>query len=442
MSSIPPTSSAIYTVNIESLSHDGRGIATINGKTTFVSGAITHEKVTCKIIKKHSRYNEAEIIDIIDAAPQRVVPDCAHFSVCGGCSMQHINVTTQIQLKQQTLLEQLKHFGRVIPETILPPLSGNPWGYRRKARLGVRYVRKKERLLVGFREKSSHYLADIKHCLVLHPSVGQRITELSELIARLEQYEHIPQIEVAVSDTETALVFRHLTPLPDQDIQQLCEFGKQHNIIIYLQPNSPAAIQKIWPHDHNNKMTYSLADYQLKMQFHPLDFTQINGEVNQLMLKQALHLLDPQPSDEVLDLFCGLGNFTLPIARYAKNVSGIEGSHEMVMRAKENAQLNKIDNADFFTANLMEPEPASTWLKKQYNKIVLDPPRTGAKEIIAFFPHFSARRIVYVSCNPATLARDAGELVHTHGYQLKKVGVINMFPHTSHIEAIALFEKC
>lgn len=433
----------LHTVNIESLSHDGRGITTINGKTTFVSGAIVHETVICKLTRKHSRYNEAEVTEVLTAAPERTTPLCAHYSVCGGCSMQHINSDAQIQFKQKTLLEQLKHFGKVEPEIVLPPISGNPWHYRRKARLGVRYVRKKERVLVGFREKFSNFLADIHACPVLHESVGSRIAELSDLIASLSQYEHIPQIEVAISDHETALIFRHLTPLPEEDVKKLREFAEANSLHFYLQPNSPEKIHKIWPLDSADKLSYfiNLPDKKLEMQFYPLDFIQVNSEINQLMLKQALYLLDPQSSDDILDLFCGLGNFTLPLAHYAKHVVGVEGSHEMVTRAQENAQHNSISNVEFHAANLMEPSPSVAWMQKKYDKILLDPPRTGAKELLPFIPKFSAKKIVYVSCNPSTLARDAGELVYNYGYKLKQVGVINMFPHTSHIEAIALFEK-
>ncbi|MEO8400978.1 MAG: 23S rRNA (uracil(1939)-C(5))-methyltransferase RlmD [Gammaproteobacteria bacterium] len=428
-------------INITSLSHDGRGIAEINGKTTFVTGALPQEKVTCKISKKHSRYNDAEVIDVITASPDRTTPPCAHFSICGGCSMQHINANAQIILKQQALLDQLKRFGNVVPEQILPPIVGNTVGYRRKARLGVRYVRKKEKLLVGFREKMSNYLADIEQCIVLHPSVGIRLTALSELVRGLSQYEQIPQIEVAVSDQATALVFRHMTDLTTADLAMLVEFGKKYDFQIYLQPNSPARIHKIWPNDQNEMLSYFLPDHALEMRFHPLDFTQVNGEVNRLMIKQALQMLDPQSSETVLDLFCGLGNFTLPIARLAKHVVGIEGSIQMVERARENAAHNQISNTEFHAANLMENPEQASWAKKSYDKILIDPPRTGAKEIIPFISTCQPKRIVYVSCNPATLARDAGELVYNHHYKLKQIGVINMFPHTSHIEAIALFEK-
>ncbi len=434
-------SSELIKTTIESLSHDGRGIATLQGKTTFVDLALPTEEVLCKITHKHRRYNEAQTIEVLSGAKERVTPACAHFGICGGCSMQHIEIDAQIKFKQQTLLDQLKHFGNVTAQEILPPLMSGQFGYRRKARLGVRYVFKKEKLLVGFREKLSRYLADIEQCLILHPHIGLRITELSQLIRGLSQFDQIPQVEVAVSDNATALIFRHMTALSETDMHALCEFGQKYDMHIYLQPNSPAPVHKIWPNDQNERLSYILSDYQLEMRFHPQDFTQVNSEMNQMMIKQALNLLDPKTDESILDLFCGLGNFTLPIARFAKNVIGVEGSAQMVERARENAQHNQINNAEFYVANLMEPANTANWLKKPFDKILLDPPRTGAKEIMPFLDAHSPKRIVYVSCNPATLARDAGILVHQYHYTLKKIGVMNMFPHTSHIEAIALFEK-
>lgn len=429
-------------VVIHGLSHDGRGITTMDGKTTFVHGALVGETVTCKVSRQHRRYQEGIATEIKVAAPERVTAACAHVGVCGGCSMQHMGLDKQIQFKQQTLLEQLLHFGKVVPETLLAPLSGAAWGYRRKARLGVRYVIKKEKLLVGFREKFSNYLAEIQSCLVLHPNVGTRIDALAALIASLNQYEHIAQIEVAVGDEATALIFRHLTALPESDLLKLCEFGKSTGLHIYLQPNSPASIHRIWPADNSDELlNYVIPDYNLNMQFHPLDFTQINAEMNLHMIKQALHLLAPGPNEHLLDLFCGLGNFTLPLARFAKQVTGIEGSDAMVKRAETNACSNQITNAQFYAANLASPSTDAPWMQQQYDKILLDPPRSGAKEIIAHFAAFAAKKILYISCNPATLARDAGELVYTHGYRLTQAGVINMFAHTSHIEAMALFEK-
>lgn len=441
MKRVQKNSSELFTVEVNSLSHEGRGISTINDVTTFIDGALSQETVTCKIIKKHRHYNDAQIVEVLSASPERVQPICPHFNMCGGCSMQHINLDAQVNLKQKTLLDQLHHFGKVKPEEILPPLSGNPHGYRRKARLGVRYVRNKERVLVGFREKLSNKLADLQTCAVLIPQVGNKISELSELIGNLASFEHIAQIEVAASDTEIALVFRHLIALSEEDVQKLIAFGQAHQFHIYLQPNPPAPLQKIWPADNQHKLSYLLPAYDLEMQFHPLDFIQVNGEINKSMLARALELLNPQPTDTILDLFCGLGNFTLPIARHAKHVVGVEGGKEMVARAQDNAKHNSISNVEFHAANLMEPDPSSSWMRKTYDKILLDPPRTGAQEIIEYFPSLAAKQIVYVSCNPATLARDAGKLVYNQGYKLKKVGVINMFPHTTHIEAIALFEK-
>ncbi|MBX3709616.1 MAG: 23S rRNA (uracil(1939)-C(5))-methyltransferase RlmD [Gammaproteobacteria bacterium] len=430
------------TATIHALSHDGRGIATIHNKTTFVSGALPGETCTYQITQKHSSYNNAESLEIIETSPERIAPPCRHFGTCGGCHLQHMSTDAQIRLKQQTLLDQLKHFGRITPQSILPPLHANSTGYRRKARLGVKFVIKKNKLLIGFREKSSRYLADLEHCAILHPQVGERFSALSNVISSLEQYRTIPQVEVAIGDKEVALVFRHLEPLSDSDKQKLSAFGKDYAFQIYLQPNLPAIISKLWPQDNFHRLTYTLPDYSLEFLFHPLDFTQINLEVNQLMVKQAIQLLDLKPEDNVLDLFCGIGNFTLPITRYANHVTGIEGSMEMVTRANDNAKHNGITNAQFHTANLMEESlTKACWMKSHYNKILLDPPRAGAKEILAFINQCNATKIVYVSCNPATFARDAGILVHQYGYVLKQAGVMNMFPHTSHVEVMAAFEK-
>lgn len=429
------------TALVHALSHDGRGIATIEKKTTFISGALPGETVTYRLTQKRSTYNEATLIDIIQAAPERVTPPCQHFGVCGGCSLQHMSMDTQIQLKQQTLLDQLKHFGHVTPGTILPPLSATSLGYRRKARLGAKFVIKKDKMLVGFREKSSNYLADLERCVVLHPEVGDRLTDLSQLIRSLDLYQHIPQIEVAIGDTDVALVFRHLEPLSQTDREKLICFGKKHQFHIYLQPNSPAEVEKIWPPESTPRLTYTLPDEDLTFLFHPLDFTQINLDINRLMVSQAIDLLALSPSENVLDLFCGIGNFTLPIARHAGHVVGVEGGVEMVTRAADNAKHNKIENANFYAANLQAPPTDAPWMKQTYHKVLLDPPRTGAKEILPFIAACSPQRIVYVSCNPATLARDAGELVNQFGYQLTQVGIINMFPHTAHIEAMAVFDK-
>lgn len=431
----------MVTATIHALSHDGRGIATIDNKTTFVAGALPGETVNIRIHQKRPTFNEATALDIITPSPERTTPPCAHFGVCGGCSLQHMSIDLQIQMKQQTLLDQLKHFGRVTPNHILAPINANGLGYRRKARLGVKFVIKKDKLLIGFREKSSRYLADIEHCKVLYPEVGEHLIEIRGLIATLSCFQHLAQVEVAVGDKTIALVLRHLEPMSDTDKEKIIEFASARGIHIYLQPNSPLPITKLYPADNSERISYTLPDFNLEFLFYPLDFTQINLEVNRLMVKQALNLLELNNNDNVLDLFCGIGNFTLPMARTAKHVTGVEGSQEMVNRAYENAKHNKIENVSYYAANLEEPSAAAPWMKLPYDKILLDPPRVGAKNILPAINKFNAKRIVYVSCNPATLARDAGELVNEYGYRLESAGIMNMFPHTAHIEAMALFVK-
>jgi len=429
-----------YTAEIRSLSHDGRGITTIENKTTFLSGCLPGETVRYNIHAKRATFNEGSILEVITPSPERTTPPCEHFGVCGGCSLQHMSPRAQLALKQQTLLDQLKHFGQVMPEQILPPLSATTEGYRRKARLGVKFVIKKDKLLVGFREKSSRYLADLNRCIVLHPAIGQRFDELATMIRSLEAYQHIAQVEIAIGDEDVALVFRHLEPLSDSDKNKLIEFGERFNFHLYLQPNPPGKVERISPAGPG-WLRYTLPNDKIEFLFHPLDFTQVNLEMNRLMVKQAIDLLDLQPADNVLDLFCGIGNFTLPMARRARHVTGIEGGDEMVQRAQMNANHNQIENVSFYAANLMEPNAKAEWVKQSYDKILLDPPRAGAKEILPFISAMGARKIVYVSCNPATLARDAGDLVNLYGYRLVAAGAMNMFPHTAHIEAMAVFEK-
>jgi len=426
---------------IKGLSHDGRGIGMINQKTAFIAGALPGETVECQITHQRNQYIEAQVLNVLEASTTRTTPACPHFGVCGGCSLQYMTTDAQLALKLQTVLEQLKHFGNVIPLNIMPPLQAQPFGYRRKARLGVRYVFKKNKLLIGFREKSSRYLADLNQCLVLHPMIGERFEQLRELISSLDSSQHIPQIEVAIGDETVALVFRHLQDLSDRDQQAIIEFAKIYNFQIYLQPNPPAPVTKLWPNDAIDRLSYSLPNENLEFLFHPLDFTQINLEINRLMIGQALNWLALNKNDHVLDLFCGIGNFTLPMARHAEQVIGIEGSELMVERAKENARHNGIENVEYYAANLAQPTLSAAWLAKKHHKILLDPPRAGAKEVLPLIASVNAQRILYVSCNPATFARDAGELVHTYHYQLKKIGIMNMFPHTSHIETMAVFDK-
>lgn len=428
-----------HVVEISGLSHDGRGIAQCLAKKTFVFGALANEKVSCKILKKRSSYHEAYTTKILQAASNRSTPICEHFGICGGCNLQHMDSRTQLELKQETLLNHLKHFGNIENVDLLPPLQAATQGYRHKARLGVRFVYKKNKLLLGFREKESRYLADLQSCKVLHPRVGENFANIAKCIDSLSLKEKIPQIEIAIGDTEVALIIRHLDPMGIADKEKLIEFGMQHDYHIYLQPNLPAAIEQICP-NQTSRLSYALPAYQLTYSFHPLDFTQINLPLNRVMVEQAIRLLELKPSDRVLDLFCGLGNFTLPIARFAKEVVGIEGNQDMVLRGYENAASNAISNASFFAANLMKNISHEPWARA-YDKVLLDPPRTGAKDIITQFKLFDPKRIVYVSCNTATLARDAHILVHDLGYKLSQAGIMNMFPHTAHIEAMAVFIK-
>ena len=429
---------------ITGLSHEGRGICQIEGKTTFVQGALPGETVSFKYTRKSRQVDEGLCVEVEESPhPDRVTPECQFYEMCGGCSLQHLSMPAQIQLKQDTLIEQLKHFGNISAEEILPPLAANEWGYRTKARLGVRHIDKKEKTLVGFRERNGRYIANMDQCEVLHPKVGRKIEALSQLISQLSCFRELPQIEVAITDDACALIFRHLADLTEQDEALLCEFGREHDFHIYSQPNKPHPIALLFPEKNaeHKLLSYHLPHHDIEIQFHPTDFTQINIELNQQMVDQAVDLLALEKSDSVLDLFCGIGNFTLPLARSAKQVTGVEGAAVAIERAKQNAKLNSIRNVDFYEANLFEDFSSKPWVKQTYDKILLDPPRSGAEKIIEAMPKLKPKRLVYVSCNPATLARDAGVLVKTHGYTLKKAGVMNMFPHTSHVESIALFIK-
>jgi 23S rRNA (uracil1939-C5)-methyltransferase len=368
-----------------------------------------------------------------------VAPRCPHFGVCGGCSLQHLEAAAQIRAKQQVLLDNLKHIGGVAPETLLEPLTGPVWGYRGKARHGVKDVIKKGRVLVGFRERRGGYIADLSRCEVLHPSVGERIGELCGLIASLDARARIPQIEVAVSEAVTALVFRHLVPLGDADILRLREFAKTSGMHVYLQGGGPDSVTPLEPAD--SVLTYHLPEQQVVLRFLPHDFTQVNSGINRQMIARVLQMLEPDEHDRVLDLFCGLGNFTLPLARLAGSVTGVEGEAGLVNRARDNAVRNGLENADFHVADLAMDQRGSNWAGGNYNKVLLDPPRSGAAEVIDTLGNIAPERIVYVSCHPGSLARDAGRLVHDKGYRLLAAGVMDMFPHTAHVESIALFAR-
>ncbi len=429
----------IFTTDIETLSHDGRGIARIDGKTVFIDGALAGETVTFQYTRYHSKFDEAKTIEVLNASADRVAAKCEHFGVCGGCSLMHMQPEAQLRLKQNTLIEQFAHFGQLTPQTWLVPLTGPLWGYRRKARLGVKYVHKKQKVLVGFREKSAPFIAELNQCEVLDPRVGLRLTELAALIETLSARERIAQIEVAMDDSHTALVFRNLDPLSASDISALIDYGQQHDLWMYQQPGGPNTVSPLWP--EQPQLAYSPMP-SLMLDFAPGDFTQVNAGINQKMIPVAMQLLDLQPTDRLLDLFCGLGNFTLPIAQQVSEVVGVEGDASLVAHARRNAEKNQLSNAIFELADLTQTALADyPWAKAGFNKILLDPPRSGAFEVLGQLAALGAEQIVYVSCNPATLARDAGELVHQYGYQLQAAGIMDMFPHTSHVESIAVFHK-
>ncbi|WP_290647693.1 23S rRNA (uracil(1939)-C(5))-methyltransferase RlmD [Aquisalimonas sp.] len=424
-------------VQVESLSHEGRGIAHIAGKTVFVHGGLPGEAVRMRYTKCHRRFDEGRVEAVLAPAPERVEPRCPHFGVCGGCSLQHMPPEQQIRFKQGVLLEQLAHIGGVTPETVLDPITGPIWGYRRKARLAVKDVPAKGRVLVGFREKHSPYVADMTECHVLDPRVADRLTDLSALVAGLSCRGRLPQIEVAIGDDTVALVFRNLHPFTGADYRRLAAFGEQHGLAIYEQPGNEDTVTPVWP--GAPRLAYRPAPGEPVIEFQPTDFTQVNRGINTAMVERVLEYLQPQPADRVLELFCGLGNFSLPLARRAGEVVGVEGDERLVRRAQENAARNGIANARFYAADLAADTDTPAWLDRPVDKILLDPPRSGAAAVIARVGGLAARTVLYISCNPATLARDAGALVHEHGYRLERAGVMDMFPHTAHVESLALF---
>ncbi|NNE37451.1 MAG: 23S rRNA (uracil(1939)-C(5))-methyltransferase RlmD, partial [Gammaproteobacteria bacterium] len=371
----------------------------------------------------------------------RVEAECKYHQLCGGCSLQHVNGEYQIQHKQDAVLEQFTHIGQTRPNEILPPLTGVIWGYRNKARLGVKYVNKKGKVLVGFREKKKpSFIADIDDCLVLHPSIGKRISDLKELIAQLSIHSKIPQLEVAIGKDETALVVRHLKEFTGEDIELMAAFSVNSGIQFYLQSGDADSITDL-NGKKPSKLHYTIPESDVSIWFSPLDFIQVNPKVNQLLVRKVLNYLVLENSDHVLDLFCGVGNFTLPIARKVAHVSGVEGSLSQVQRARENASINGLRNVDFMCEDLYSNGDKQGLNIQEYNKMLLDPPRSGAKEIISILDLDTIDKIVYVSCNPSTLARDAGILVNDKGYTFSKFGVIDMFPHTAHVESIAIFNK-
>lgn len=431
--------SPLVEAEITALTLEGKGVARVDGKTVFIDGALPEEKVAFRYTSYKANYDEGRVETVLTASPHRVEPQCQHFAICGGCSWQHISLEAQIRYKQQILLDNLQHIGKVQPETVFEPLTADGWAYRRKARLGARWVRKKQQALVGFREKTGGLIAEISRCEVLHPLVGERITALQQLVTSMEARETLPQIEVAIGDEEVAaLVVRHMESLSAGDTEKLLNFAREFKFELYLQPAGPQTVHKIYG---EGDLFYAHPSFNTRVQFAPLDFIQVNQALNRKMVIRALELLELKSTDTVLDLFCGLGNFTLPLARQAAQVIGVEGDAAMVERARAAAQANGIQNTDYYACNLMADDLSKEpWLKRSYDRILLDPPRAGAKELIPHLAKLKAERMVYVSCDPATLARDAGELVN-QGYKLVGAGVMDMFPHTAHVESIAVFAR-
>lgn len=430
----------VATAIIEKFSHDGRGLARIEGKTTFIEGALPDETVTYHILRKKRAFDEGNVLDVVVPSMQRVVPRCVHYGVCGGCSLQHLNEHAQIHEKEALLLDTLLRIGRVTPETVLPPLVSEAWHYRDKARLSVCYVESSKTVSLGFREKHRpRLITDVTSCAILNDAVP--LDALRTLILALDHPQTIAQLEVAVGDEGVAVILRHLAPLSLSDQTLLRACAMEHNIKLFLQSKGPNSIYLFYPEAGDGFLTYRLPAQGITFKFHPTDFTQVNSSINKKMVALALELLALKPDDKVLDLFCGLGNFALPIAKHCESVMGVEGTAAMVERAKMNARDNQLTNTTFLARNL---EDSSVLLELQSygaNKLLIDPPRAGAHAFVKGIDALNLDRIVYVSCNPATFARDLGILVHEKGYRLCAVGVMDMFPHTAHVESIALLEK-
>ncbi|WIM05677.1 MAG: 23S rRNA (uracil(1939)-C(5))-methyltransferase RlmD [Candidatus Nitricoxidivorans perseverans] len=431
---------------IESLDQEGRGVAHVDGKTIFIEGALPGEVAEYSSYRRKPSFEKAQATRIIRASSQRAVPRCPHFGVCGGCSMQHMEPSAQTAAKQRVLEDALWHIARLKPETVYPPIAGESWGYRQRARLSVRDVPKKGGVLVGFHERRSSYVAVMDSCAVLPPKVSALIPELKTLAAGLSTPDRLPQIELAIgkgaSGDQTVLVLRHLQPLTPDDGDRLRRFADLHGIVWYLQAGGPETATPFHPADCA-PLAYALPDFGVELRFSPTEFTQVNHGVNRMLVRRAMALLRPQAGERIGDLFCGLGNFSLPIARSGASVLGIEGSEPLVRRARENAELNGLaDRCEFGVANLFEATPESFAALGRFDKLLIDPPRDGAIAVVKALPDEGGpRRIVYVSCSPATLARDAAVLVHEKGYALSGAGIACMFPHTSHVESIALFER-
>ena len=429
-----------FQIQILDLSHDGRGVARReDGKAVFVAGALPGETVLAEPTARSRRFDEARTLEVLTASPERVPPRCPHFGTCGGCVLQHLAEDRQIVAKERVLLENLERIGKVVPGRVLEPLTADSWGYRRKGRFSVRRVNKKDKTLVGFREQDPRFVADLGQCHTVIPQIGMKIQALAALVDGLQAREQIPQIEFIAGDDAIALTVRHLAPLEEADRAALAAFGHEHGFAIFLQPKGPDSVHPL--DGQAPALSFRLPQWEVELAFEPLDFIQVNAGLNQKMIARALELLDARAGERVLDLFCGLGNFTLPLARTVAEVVGVEGDAGLVARARANAQRNGLGNAQFFAADLTTDQRGTPWMRAGFDKLLLDPPRSGADEVLKQLPLQGIDRIVYVSCHPGSLARDAGFLVHERGYRLVAAGVMDMFPHTAHVESIALFER-
>ncbi|MCP4046513.1 MAG: 23S rRNA (uracil(1939)-C(5))-methyltransferase RlmD [Gammaproteobacteria bacterium] len=428
-----------FELDIVTLDAKGLGMAVQGEKNLHVYDALPNEKVVARYLFGRSQRGKAETLEVLEPSADRVEARCPHFGVCGACSLQHLSLDAQLARKQSVLMHFLRDTGHVEPTMIYPPLSGPQWNYRRKARLSVRDVAAKKRVLVGFRERNGRFVADMNECHILRTEIADALPELSRLIKTLECRAAIPQIEIACGDSQSALIIRHLEELTGNDRENLRDFARESGLAIFSQPAGPDSIELLEPVDL--QLEYSIESLGLRFHFDPLDFIQVNGGLNQQMVGRALELLDPQAEDTILDLFCGLGNFTLALATRAGQVTGVEGSEQMVERGRGNAHLNGQNNVGFHAADLYKPTQSPPWPLADYNKVLLDPPRSGAQDLLPWIAASKAQQVLYISCNPETLARDAGILVNQYGFSLEGAGVIDMFPHTPHSESIALFKR-
>jgi len=445
-----------FALDIVDLSHDGRGVArNAAGKTVFVAGALPGERVMARQLRQQRNFDEALTLEVLTASADRVASACAHFGVCAGCVLQHLDAPSQIASKQRVLLDNFQRIGKVTPQTVLAPLTDVVWGYRRKGRFSVRWVEKKGKVLIGFRELDGRYVADLSSCATVIPQIGEAIADLSVLIGGLQAKRDIPQIEFIAGEGVTALIVRHVVPLSDSDRDAWIAFAQarstpEQTMAVFLQPGGLQSVHALWPEQVD--LYFDLPPWDVRLRFAPLDFIQVNAGLNVQMIARAIELLDPQPHDRVLDLFAGLGNFTLPLARLAGEVVGVEGDVGLVQRARDNATSNGLPNAQFHAADLNQDLSDAPWMRASrsdrvsivrsgFSKLLLDPPRSGADAVLRQLPMDGLQRIVYVSCHPASLARDAGYLVHERGWTLQSAGVMDMFPHTAHVESIALFVK-